>query len=91
MSSDFLEKKLEDLIFENRKSISSRGLDIFYPNAVRQLRLPEGFVQFHFQKKGFQFRSTTTSADCPFLISVRHQFNFYIYATWRLKSLYLRR
>jgi hypothetical protein len=44
MPSDFLEKKLEDLIFENRKSISSRGLDIFYPNAVRQLRIPEGLI-----------------------------------------------
>lgn len=42
MPSDFLEKTLEDIIFENRGMIHTRGLDAFKLTAFRQVVLPSG-------------------------------------------------
>lgn len=42
MASDFLEKTLEDIIYENRKIIHLRGLPTLRPNAYRQFILPSG-------------------------------------------------
>lgn len=42
MASDFLEKTLEDIIYENRKVIHLRGLPKLRTNAYRQFILPSG-------------------------------------------------
>jgi hypothetical protein len=38
--SDFLEKNLEDLIFENRTTVEQRGFPALHPVLCRQFRLP---------------------------------------------------
>jgi hypothetical protein len=40
--SDFLEKNLEDLIFENKASVVGRGFPALHPTLCRQFRLPSG-------------------------------------------------
>lgn len=42
MPSDFLERTLEDIIYESRATIHERGLPPFYKNTKRQFRLPSG-------------------------------------------------
>lgn len=42
MPNDFLEKTLEDIVFENRASIHERGLERFKSKAFRQVILPSG-------------------------------------------------
>lgn len=44
MPTDFLEKTLEDIIFENRHRIHERGFPSFFKNAQRQYRLPSGKI-----------------------------------------------
>lgn len=44
MPADFLEKTLEEIIFENRHRIHERGFVPFFKNAQRQYRLPSGKV-----------------------------------------------
>lgn len=40
--SDFLERNLEDIIFENKETVSERGLTFFLDNTLRQFVLPSG-------------------------------------------------
>jgi len=42
MPNDFLEKTLEDIIFENKESISERGFPFLLDNTLRQFALPSG-------------------------------------------------
>lgn len=44
MTSDFLEKTLEDIIFENYKTIKNVGLPVMYSNIQRQFVLPSGKI-----------------------------------------------
>jgi len=44
MTSDFLEKTLEDIIFENYKVIKNVGLPVMYSNIQRQFSLPSGKI-----------------------------------------------
>lgn len=44
MANIFLEKTLEQIIYENRKVISEKGLPVFYENAKRQFCLPSGKI-----------------------------------------------
>lgn len=44
MPNDFLERTLEDIVFERRDNVHEKGLPIFYKNAARQVRLRCGKV-----------------------------------------------
>ena len=44
MENDFLEKTLEDIIFENKDNIAKRGFPIFYKNLERQVYTRNGKI-----------------------------------------------
>src|SRR5579871_3922858 len=42
--NDFLEKTLEDIIYDHKEIIHERGFSKFYKNTERQFRLPNGQI-----------------------------------------------
>ena len=46
MENDFLEKTLEDIVFENKENINKRGFPMLYKNLERQVYTKSGFGKF---------------------------------------------
>lgn len=77
MQDNFFEKTLEELIFNNINKATERGLPFFYPNNIRQFRLPSGtiidvisfeFSENHLNIKIFELKRDKITAESIFQV-----------------------